>query len=418
MQPHSQGVLSRLQLRSRAHIAALRHGKPSHKLRVVLVVGQDGAAGTLAFLAAILRQAGETVGVATQAYIEIGKERVTGSDQADISGDPARLQALLAQMRKAGCTYALFEVPPELPAHQFVGVKPEMVIVRRCGDDHTDQMTVKARLSILNSLLMRRPEFVVYNRDDPSSSELAHLSGKEGVISYGTHQKAECRIASVQLHPKGSAVQLIIDHQTDITLTSVVTGKQAIYNAAAAAASAYVLHVPIAAIEDGVMQTNTVPGLLEFIPIQRPYQIVLDAAVTPGGLAESLEALKHFAKNRLIVMLGAPLGVHAAWRPQLGEIASQHADRLIVTDGEFPPEQSANQVREQLLQGVVAAGGEAKTEEIPDREAAIEKAVSIARRGDIIVLAGMTLRPYRQLGTQRLPWSDRKIVADLFGLEN
>lgn len=418
MQPHKQGVFSRLQLKARAHAAAVRYGKPSHKMRVVLVVGQDGAAGTVAFLASILKQAGETVGVATQAYIEIATERVTGSDQADINSDPYRLQALLAQMKKAGCGYALVEVPPELPAHQFTGVKPSMVVIRRCGDDYTDQMTVTARLRMLDTVLARKPEFIVFNRDDPSSAELAHLSGKEGVISYGTHKKAECRVAEVQLHPKGSAVQLVVDHQTEINLTTTLTGKQTIYNAAAAAASAYVLHVPIQAIEDGVAAQETIPGQLEFIPIQRPYQLVLDAATTPGGLAESLETLKHFAKNRLIVLLGAPLGVNATWRPLIGEIASQHADRLVVTDGEFAADQSAAQVREQLLQGVTAAGGEAKTEEIADREAAIEKIVSIARRGDIIVLAGVTVRPYRQMGTQRLPWSDHKIVGELFGVEH
>jgi UDP-N-acetylmuramoyl-L-alanyl-D-glutamate--2,6-diaminopimelate ligase len=416
MQPQS-GVLTRLQLKTRAHAAALRFGKPSHKMKVVLVVGQDGAAGTVAFLASILRKSGSRVGVATQAYVEIAGERVTGSDQADINADPYRLQALLAQMKKAGCEFALVEVPPELPEHQFVGIKPTMVIVRRCGDDHTDLMTVKARLSMLNTILSRKPEFVVYNRDDPSSKELDHLAGKEGVISYGTHAKAECRINSVQMHPKGSAVQLLVDHQTEINLATVLTGKQAIYNAAAAAAGAYVLHAPINAIEDGVLEQEVIAGQLEFIPIQRPYQLVLDAATTPGGLAESLEAIKHFAKNRVILVMSLPLGVHPTWRPLMGEIAAQFADRLVVTDGEFAPEYSAAQVREQLLQGVLGAGGEAKTDEITDREAAIEKAVSIARRGDVIVIAGTTLRAYRQLGTQRLPWSDRKITAELFGME-
>lgn len=414
MEPHKLGALARLKLKTRAHAAAVRYGKPSEKMRVVLVVGQDGAAGTVAFLASILRTAGKKVGVITQNSVEIGSERVSGSDQADLNSDPYRLQALLAQMRKAGCEFALLEVPPELPAHQFVGLKPAMVIVRRCGDDHTDKVTVSARLRMLSNILARKPEFIVYNRDDPSSAELGHLSGTDGVISFGTHQKAECRIMQVQLHPKGAAIQLKVDHQTEINLATPLTGKQAIYNAAAAAAGAYILHAAINAIEDGVLTMQPVPGLLEFIPIQRPYQFVIDTASTPGGLAESLEALKHFAKNRLIVVFGAPLGSLPVWRPLMGEIASQFADRLVVTDGEFAEDQSAQQVREQVLQGVLGAGGEAKTDDIADREAAIEKAVSIARRGDILVIAGATLRPYRQLGTQRLPWSDHKIVHELF----
>jgi len=415
METKKTGVLARLKMKTRAHAAAARHGQPSKKLKVVLVVGQDGTIGTIAFLASILRATNEKVGVVTQQYVEIAGERANGSDQADISGDPYRLQALLAQMKKAGCRYVLIEVPPELPEHQFVGVTPTMIIVRRCGDDYTDQVTIAARLSMLSNTLARKPEFVVFNRDDPSSAELTHLTGQEGVISYGIHQKAECRITSVQLHPKGSAVNLVVDHQTEIALTTMLAGKQTIYNAAAAAAAAYILRAPIAAIEDGVAKMSHLAAQMEYLPIPRPYQIVLDGALTPGGLVETLETLKHFAKNRLIVVYGAPLGVTQTWRPLIGEIISQHADRLVVTDGEFLPDQSAAQVREEILQGVLAAGGEAKTDEIADRTAAIEKAISIARRGDIVVITGVTLRPYRQLGTQRLPWSDHKVLEELFG---
>lgn len=408
------GVFKRLKTRMHAHAAALRHGRPSRKLRVVFVVGQDSAVGTIAYLAAILRAAGEKVGVVTQQYVEIAEEHVQGSDQADLNSDAYRLQGLLAHMRKAHCSYALIEIPPELPEHQFAGVEPSMVIVRRCGDDHAGQITVQARLAMLGNVLARKPEFVVFNRDDPCSTELAHLSGQEGVISFGTHQKAECKITNVALHPKGSAIDLLVDHQTEIHLVTTLTGKQAIYNATAAAAGAYVLHAPIKAIEEGTARLEPLPGQLEFIPIQRPYHIVLDSAFTPSGLAETLEALKHFTKNRLIVLLSAPLGVQAAWRARLGEIAAATADRLVISDGEYSSEHSPQQVREQILQGVAAAGGDAKAEEVPERRAAIEKAVSIARRGDIVLLAGVTQRPYRQLGTERLPWSDRKVLEELF----
>jgi UDP-N-acetylmuramoyl-L-alanyl-D-glutamate--2,6-diaminopimelate ligase len=317
-------------------------------------------------------------------------------------------------MRKAKCAYVLLEVPPELPQHQFVGLKPHMIVVRRCGDDYTDQMTVKARLAMLNTLLARGPTFMVFNRDDPCGRELSHLSEQEGVISFGTHQKADCQITDVELHPKGSRVELLVDHHTPIHLATHLVGKQTIYNAAAAAASAYVLHIPIEAIEAAVLAQKQVAGLCEPVLIQRPYQIMLDASITPGGLAETLETYKHFAKNRLVVLIGAPLALPTKWLPLLGEIAAKYADRVVVTDGEFSGSQSPQEVRTQLMQGVVAAGGEAKTDEIADRKEAIEKAVSIARRGDIVLLAAITQRPYRQLGDERVTWSDRQVVESLF----
>lgn len=408
------GVITRFKVNAKARMAALRHGRPSGKMQVILVVGSDGTVGTVAFLSSILRSAGHKVGVITQQYIEVNGGRAEGSDQADISGDPQRLQALLAQMRKAKCNYVLLEVPPELPAHQFVGIKPVMIIVRRCGDDYTDQMAVKARLAMLNTLMARGPKYMVFNRDDPCGSELAHLSDHPGVISFGTHQKADCQITDVELHPKGSRVELLVDHHITISLATHLVGKQTIYNAAAAAASAYVLHMPIADIEKAVLEQTPVAGLCEELPIQRPYQIVLDVAATPGGLAETLETYKHFAKNRLVVMVSAPLAAPTSWLPLLGEVAANFADRVVVTDGEFTGAQSPQEVRSHVMQGVLAAGGEAKADELPDRKEAIEKVTSIARRGDIVVLAAITQRPYRQLGDERVTWSDRKIVEELF----
>lgn len=408
------GVITRLKTTARAHAAALRHRHPSRTLRVVLVVGQDGTEGTVAFLASILRAAGEKVGIATQQYVQIGDERAEGSDKADITGDAFRLQGLLAQMRKAKCGYALLEVPADLPSHQFTGVNPTMVLIRRCGDNYNDQLSGHIRTAMLDSILGRRPQFIAYNRDDPAAQSLAYLQGQEGVISFGTHHKAECKIAGVELHPKGSAVHLLVDHQTDISLATVMVGKQAVYNATAAAAAAYILHVPIDAIEKGVRSQPQLPGQLEDVPLQRPYDLVIDTSTTPAGLAENLETLKHFVKNRLIVLFGAPLTARAAELPVCGEIIATYADRAVITDGEYDATQSARQLRELVLQGVTNVGGEAKTDEVADRREAIEKAVSTARRGDLIVLAGVTQRPYRQLGAERLPWSDRAIIGELF----
>jgi UDP-N-acetylmuramoyl-L-alanyl-D-glutamate--2,6-diaminopimelate ligase len=407
------GVVAHFKTSVRAHAAAFRYGRPSRKMQVVLVVGQDGSVGTVAFLASILRASGAKAGVITQHYVQIGEDRVQGSDQADINGDAFRLQGLLAQIKRAKCKFALIEVPQELPAHQFAGLEPSMVIVRRCGDNYIDQMTITARLSMLSNILARHPEFIVFNKDDPCSGELSHLSGQEGVISFGTHTKAECRITNVELHPKGSVVNLLVDHQTAISLTTELAGHQAIYNAAAAASAAYVLRMPIEAIEKGVRSLPPQPGQFEYMTLNRPYQVVLDAAASPGGLAETLETLKHFAKNRLIVVLGVPLGTPQNALPQLGEIANTYADRLIICDGEYAAGQNPEAIRAQLLQGVAHAGGEATTEEIPDRQAAIEKATAIARRGDVVVVVAVTQHPYRQLGDERVTWSDRKIIEEL-----
>ncbi len=398
----------------KARAAAWRHGHPSKRLKVVLVFGQDGAVGTVSYLAAILRAAGEKVGALTSQFIEIAGERVSGSDQADVSGDPNRVQGLLAQMRKAGCGYALLEVPTELPEHQFTGLEVHMLIIRRCGDNYVDQTAAAAELARLDGLLARRPHYVVYNRDDPVAEGLDWLRGQDGAISFGTHRRAECKMEQVRLHALGNQVSLVIDHQTPLTLTTEQAGKQAVYNMAAAAAAGYILHMPVKAIEQGCQRLTPLAAQLQIIPISRPYKIIIDASVTPEGLMETLEVAKHFSKNRLIVVFGATLHMQARRLPRIGDLLATQADRVIVTDGEYLANQSPKHIREQIWQGVAAAGGEAKAEEVEDRQAAIEKAVSIARRGDVVLIAASSVRPYRQLGSDHLAWSDHKIVHDLF----
>lgn len=408
-------IATSIKTKAQAHAAALRHGQPGKKMRVVLVTGPDGALATIAYLAAMLRAANEHVGVLSQHYIQIDQERVNGSDQADVLGDASRLQATLAHMRRAGCRWALIEVPPVLPPHQFVGIEPAMLVVRRCGDAYLDAVTISARKAMVQLLLMRKPAHVVLNGDDPCSADELNVSPGELTMTYGTGHRAECRITRVQLHPKGAGVRVLIDHQTEVELATSATGKTAIYSMVAAATAAYLLHQPLESIKRGALDTDDTVAFSQFIPVARPYHIAYDTNSTPAGIAEVVETFKHFAKNRLIVVLGSPLGQPAGWRPTVGETAARAADRLIVTDGECAAHESPSRVREQLMQGVIQAEAEARTEEVPDRQTGIEKALSIARRGDIVLLIATTPRPYRQLGTERVVWSDKKKIEEILG---
>ncbi len=405
------GVFESTRIKLRAHAAAFSHRRPARHMQVVLVSGADGSQLTIVCLAQILAEQGAKVGVITANFVEIAGERAQGSDQADVFGDPFRLQALLAQMRTAGCRYALIEVPPQLPVHEFRGLQPTMIVLRRTGDSHLPEAAVAARKALAQKLLNLQPEFLVLNRDDPGYES---LGAREKIrMTFGTHDKAECRITGVKIHPKGSAISVLVDHQTELQLVTNLTGKTAIYSVVAAAAAAYLLHAPIAAIEDGVRLVAPQVGSLHYLDIARPYAIVCDSAVTPDGIADSLETLKHFTKNRVVAVLSANLLQSPHWRPVIGELVAHSADRIVVTDGECTAEESATTVRQQLLQGILAVGADARTDEVPDREAGLEKALSIARRGDTIVILASTQRPYRQLGSERQPWNDATKIEEL-----
>ncbi|HET9411467.1 MAG TPA: cyanophycin synthetase [Candidatus Saccharimonadales bacterium] len=406
------GAIDILTAKTRAQAAAMAHRWPAKNMQVILVSGADGSELTVAALAFMLRTHGQKVGSVTSQFIEIAGERAEGSDQADVLGDPFRMQALLAQMRRAGCQTVIIEVLHQMPPHGFAGIQPTMVISRRNGDSRLPESYSAGRKALWQRMLNLHPKFVAANRDDPayvSSTAQAEIT----TMTFGAHEKAECRITQVDMRPKGCLVTLTVDHQTELKLAFAATGKTAIYSFVAAASAAYLLHVPIGIIENSTLALPHSQGVLQYASVERPYQIALDTNITPDGLAESLEALKNFTKNRLIVVIGASLSQPAQWRPAIGELVAGFADRIIITDGEHTAEEAAQVVRQQLLQGITAVNADARTDEIPDREAALEKALSIARRGDTIAILASTRRPYRQLGSERLPWSDAQKLEEL-----
>jgi UDP-N-acetylmuramoyl-L-alanyl-D-glutamate--2,6-diaminopimelate ligase len=404
---------SRVTSQLKAHIAALKHGRPGQRVRVIVVAGRDGSAETIAYLAEVLKTAGDRVGIITQDYIEIAGEKAPGSDQAQPIEDANKLNSLLAQMRGARCKYVLIELAGQLPEHSFAGIPLSMVVIRRIADDRLDQVSNTVAIVQLKKLARHNTGQLVLPRDDAAFNDLREVTSSELIISYGTDQAADSRITRVQIHPKGSAIDLNIDHQTDMQVATRHTGKQAIYSLAAATTAAYALHVPLDIIEEGVTKVPVLPANCEYLPVDRPYKIVLDNSVSPQGIAEVLETLKRFAKNRLIAVVGASLAQPSAWRSVVGEAVANAADRIIVTDGDWSESESPQAVRAQLLEGVARAGSEAATEEVDGRKEGIQKALSIARRGDTIVICGVTARSYRQMGSDRQEWDDRAIINEL-----
>ncbi len=404
----------RLKQVAKAHVAAASSGWPARQLEVVLIVGQDGTQLSVSLLGAILAASGRRAGIITQTYVEIAGERVNGSDQADILSDPFRLQRLLAQMKHAECSHVIIEVPPTIPEHSFVSLHPALLAIRRCGDNRLAGVDNVQRVAQIRRLLALSPRAVVCNRDDPAFDQLKDsLRSGSGLMTFGTHERAECRIRGVTLHSAGSEVKLVIDHHTELQLGSYLSGKQAVYDMVTAAAAAYLLHVPITAIEDGIATFKIQTSHLQLIQTDRPYQMVIDDAVTPEGLAENLETLVHFAKNRVLAVIGANLAQPEAWRPVIGEVIAEAADRIVVTDGDYAAHESPQLVRQHLLQGIVAAGADARCEEVADRQTAIGRAMSIARRGDIVAILCSPKRPYRQLGSERETWDDQAVIDSL-----
>ena len=299
--------------------------------------------------------------------------------------------------------------------HKLDGVPIECAIMTNLTLDHLDyHKTMDEYAAAKGRLFAMKPRFIVLNRDDEWFDFYNKYEAGEQKMTYGALESAEARISQVKLYKKGSEARLVIDHQTKLDLATAMPGKFNVYNMTAAAAAAYLFHIDLEAIADGIANLEEIPGRFERVETGKNYEVVVDYAHTPDALEQLLEATKAITKNRVILVFGATGDRDKGKRPIMGEIAARLADRVFLTDEESYNE-DPKQIRAMVMEGISDAGGEAKTEEVKDRRDAIEKALKIARKGDTVLITGMGHERFRIVAGERLPWNDADVVREIVG---
>lgn len=399
--------------RSRGWLIAARYGFPVKSLQVIAVTGTNGKTTTCSYINEILKADGKKTAMFSTAVIEVDGARKLNDMNATVA-TVNKMQAFFQRAKRAGVDWVVLEVTSQaLQQHKLDDVQPVCAIMTNLTQDHLDyHKTMEAYAAAKARLFQRKPRFVVLNRDDEWYDYYKQFPGEELTMTYGADPDAECRITSVQLHKQGSDVKLEIDHQTKLDVATLLPGKFNVYNLSAAVAATYLLHVPLEAITAGIANLTNVPGRQERVATDKPYEVIVDYAHTPDALQQLLEAIKHLTKNRLILVFGATGDRDKGKRPIMGEIAAKLADRIVLTDEESYNEDPA-EIRRMVMEGISREKAEAKTEEIADRHKAIEKALSIARPGDSVVITGMGHEQYRIVNGARLPWNDAAVVKEI-----
>lgn len=399
--------------RGRVRLLSARYGFPARSLRVIAVTGTNGKTTTANYLNEILKAAGNKTALFTTAVIEIAGDRQLNELNATVAST-SRMQQFFRDAKNADVDYVVLEITSHaLVQHKLEGVPVECAIMTNLTQDHLDYHdTMDDYAAAKGKLFAKRPRFIVLNRDDQWFDFYDKYEADEQKITYGVAEDAEARISQVKLYKRGSEARLVIDHQTKLELATALPGKFNVYNMTAAASAAYLFHVDLDAIADGIANLEELPGRFERVEVDKPYDVVVDYAHTPDAIEQLLEATKSITKNRVILVFGATGDRDKGKRPIMGGIAARLADRIILTDEESYNE-DPTEIRRMVMDGISDAKGEAKTEEIADRRDAIAKALKIARKGDTILVTGMGHERFRIVNGERLPWNDADVVREL-----
>lgn len=399
--------------RGRVQLISAKYGYPAKNLKVIAVTGTNGKTTTCNYLNEILKEAGYKTAMFTTAIIEVSGKRNINDLNATVA-TTERMQQFFRDAKKDKVDYVVLEITSHaLQQHKLSTVPIEVAVMTNLTQDHLDyHKTMENYARAKGILFASDPKFIVLNRDDEWFDFFDKYKASAQKITYGENQEAEARIDRTKLYKKGSEATIVIDHQTKIELATALPGKFNIYNMTAAASAAYLLGVSVNDIVEGIANLEGVPGRFERVVEGKGFDVIVDYAHTPDALDKLLESAKTITKNRIILVFGATGDRDKGKRPIMGGIAAKYADRIVLTDDESYSEDPQS-IRDQVREGIEQAGGSIKLTELGDRREAIAKALSIAMKGDTVLITGMGHEQFRIVNGERLPWNDGDVVREI-----
>lgn len=390
--------------------AATFYGNPSRDLKVVGITGTKGKTTTTYILEKIFEEAGFRPSAAgTISYRGPGWTSPAGRTTPE-SPD---LQKMMRTWADNGATHCLLEVSSHsLELKRVLGIEFDVTIFTNLTGEHLDyHHSMETYYSAKKKLFTQRgiKRVAVINRDDPWGKKLIEELTM-GIITYGLEEGSLVHAEKINLKKDGIEMDLKYPGGR-LKLHSSLLGLPNVYNIMAAAAAAFILKVPVPALEKGVAALKHVPG--RFQPIDNPLglRIFVDYSHTDASLKSSLETMKVLSSGKIIVIFGAGGDRDKTKREKMGEAAGSLADHVIITN-DNPRSEDPMAIIEAIAGGVEKTGRQ-DYDVIPDRRKAIRTAIELGSPGDCILVAGKGHEKVQIIGDKTYPFDDAEVIREI-----
>ena len=406
--------------KSRLAAVHARYRLPARNLRIIAVTGTNGKTSTCSFLNDALKNAGYTTALFTTAVIEMSGERSINTNHTTVPKTKDLFRFLkLAKVKKVD--FVILEVTSHaLHQHKLWGVPIEVALMTNLTQDHLDYHSTMQRYADAKARLFSgymKPKWCVLNTDDKWYNFFKSVSSGQ-IFTYGREKAADLRIDSLKTSSTGVQLRLSRSDHSIIT-SSAVIGEFNGYNLAAVAAMCEVIGLDPNTIRKGIEAVKAVPGRMEMVKSSKGFSAVVDYAHAPDALEKALQGLRSASTGNVAVVFGATGDRDKTKRPIMGEVAANNADKIYLTDDETYTE-NGDDIRKAVFGGIVEAKGRSKTIEIANRREAIKKALVEAKKGDMILIAGLGHQNYRAMNEGHIDWQEVEVVRELLkelGLE-
>ncbi|MFN5745185.1 MAG: UDP-N-acetylmuramoyl-L-alanyl-D-glutamate--2,6-diaminopimelate ligase [Methylococcaceae bacterium] len=392
-------------------MAARFFAEPSHDLDVVGITGTNGKTSCSHFLATALGTECKAAVIGTLGWGSPGQLEAT----THTTPDAIENQRILSQLREEGYQCLAMEASSHgLVQGRLNGVRFKGALYTNFSRDHLDYHGTMAAYLDAKLHLLDWPdlEFVVFNADDPIGDAVLNRVGSSvSLIGFSVGARAVAAdfplVSAAEVSHITTGLRFELSHgQQTAWVEAPVFGDFNVENLVATAAVLMALGRTLAEAAAAVSRVSAVPGRMENIGFGGRNAII-DYAHTPEALASVLKSLARHCIGRLCVVFGCGGDRDKGKRQQMGAIADQYADLIVLTD-DNPRNEDGNDIIALIREGISATD----VTVIRDRRAAIDYALAQARPDDIVLIAGKGHETTQEILGHKYPFSDRAVAVE------
>lgn len=390
-------------------IVSTWYDNPSDKLTLVGVTGTNGKTTIATLLYEMFRKMGHKVGLISTVCNYIDGEAIPTEHTTP---DPITLHSLMARMVDAGCKYAFMEVSSHsIDQKRISGLSFDGGIFTNLTRDHLDyHKTVENYLKAKKKFFDDLPAdaFALTNADDKSGLVMLQNTPAKKV-TYSLRTLADIKGKILESHFDGT--EMIINGREVIV---PFVGRFNAYNLLAVYGTAMLLGKTQEETLTVLSTLHSVAGRFETIQSPLGYTAIVDYAHTPDALTNVLNGIKEVldGRGRIITVVGAGGNRDKGKRPLMAKEAAKLSDQVILTS-DNPRFEEPDEIIKDMVAGLSKADME-RTLCITDRAQAIKTATMLAKKGDVILVAGKGHEDYQEVKGVKHHFDDREVIRNIF----
>ncbi len=385
------------------------YDNPSKKMKIIGITGTKGKTTTSFMLKAILEKQGKKVGLIGTIAVYVGDKLIKNSDRT--TPESNKLQQILAKMYELGIEVVVMEVSSQsLKLHRVEGIEFYAGIFTNLSEDHISKNEHKDMQEYFEAKmkLFEKCKYAFVNADSIYTSKVLEYIKTDEVQTYGIDNYCNLLAKDVTVTNTYVDFKVKIKDRNDRINVSI-PGRFSVYNALAAISVAKLFGSTPEQIKEA-LENIKVPGRSELVNNEKELKIMIDYAHTPDSLKSILETAKTYTIGRVICVFGCGGDRDPNKRPSMGEIAGKLADYTIITSDNPRTEEPEKIIRE-IESGI--KNTKAQYECIIDRREAIKKAIKMANKKDIVILAGKGHETYQEINKEKKPFDERIIIKEI-----